>query len=308
LGECPTDQTGILDTFPPDPYQLYESFQLTNSDAPYLTLQSADGGDCYPFADTLAPMDGYPGSSLPQCVLPENTANSTVCAFLYEPDTECQNRKYQVLTYDSPEAAELAGAVVTHVGACGVCSDAANLWGRMASIDDFETDTLICGVTYLLNQDKEKRFGELVECAMEAGLAPQCALLWGHYGATLLVQCSSACNTGTTANTNGPAPECELAECPACPKAWDGNMRLLSGRSIEGSGLSDGTAKSCSRFFQIDNDPCVGAAAGSEASSPTTTPATSDKSSSAQLFGRNNVWLLALSATWYTTFAAGSTL
>jgi len=289
VGQCPTDQEGILDTFPSNIYQVYETFQLTNPDATYLTLQSEDGGYCYPFADTLEPIEGYPGSFLPQCVLPV-TINSTetaegstaVCAFLYEPETECQNRKYQILNYDSAESAEKAGAIVTHSGHCGVCSDANSLWARMASIDDFEAETLICGVSYILNQNKETRFDDLIQCAVDVGLGQQCALLWAHLGATLLNECSSVCTTGTSSETSGPPPQCILAECPACPAAWNANFAILSGRTLVASGISERTAQSCSQFYRINHDPCIGATTTTMGS--TSPPKTSPTSSG---FSRN---------------------
>ena len=112
---CPTDTTGIADVFPAEDFQVFSTFTLTNPDAPYLKLQAADGGECYPFADTLGPINDYPKSNLPPCVIPTST-DSTVCAYLYEEGNECQGRNYQIITYDSSAEAEAAGAVVTHSG------------------------------------------------------------------------------------------------------------------------------------------------------------------------------------------------
>lgn len=113
--QCPTDQTGIADIFPAETFQIYQTFNLVNADASYLKLQTADGEECYPFADTLGPLANYPKSNLPLCAMPEST-NETVCAFLYEEGMACQGRNYQVLTYDSAAEAEATGAVVTHQG------------------------------------------------------------------------------------------------------------------------------------------------------------------------------------------------
>lgn len=148
--------------------------------------------------------------------------------------------------------------------ACGVCSSSYDLWARMNAIDDFETETLICGVSYVLNPNRETRFNSLVECAKKAGLGEQCALLWAHYGASIVSACSAECNAGTQADTNGPPPLCELTPCVACPAAWDQPFVPLSGRTLEGSGMNEGTAKQCSRFSRITHDPCVGATSGSD--------------------------------------------
>jgi len=57
-----------------------------------------------------------------------------VCAFVYpeedmDVDGTCgpKNRQYEMKTYGSFEAAEMDGAVVTHYGACGLCSNARDL-------------------------------------------------------------------------------------------------------------------------------------------------------------------------------------
>ena len=115
-GVCPTDTTGIRDTFSDDD-SIWGTFQLTNTDAEFLKLQANDGSsDCYPFAESVGPIDRYPSSNFPQCVKP-TTTDTTVCGFLFnEADETCAGRRYQVLTYDSAEAARAAGARVTHSG------------------------------------------------------------------------------------------------------------------------------------------------------------------------------------------------
>ena len=113
--QCPANETGIADTFPASQFQVFSTFNLTNPDAQYLTLQTTDGQECYPFADTLGKLSSYPKSSLPKCAVPTSTSE-TVCAYLYEAGTQCQGRNYQILNYDSAAAAEAAGAVVTHKG------------------------------------------------------------------------------------------------------------------------------------------------------------------------------------------------
>ncbi len=113
FNECP-DGSGISDTFPSS-FSIYDTFELINPDAPYLQLRTAEGQECYPFADTLGELNGYPKSSLPQCAIPEQSL-TTVCAYKFENEVDCSGRKYEVLTYDSAEAAQGDGAVVTHRG------------------------------------------------------------------------------------------------------------------------------------------------------------------------------------------------
>lgn len=53
LSECPADQSGIADAFEISEFQIYETFNLTNPDAPNLKLRTANDEDCYPFANTI---------------------------------------------------------------------------------------------------------------------------------------------------------------------------------------------------------------------------------------------------------------
>jgi hypothetical protein len=116
-GTCPTDTTGISDPIPEN-YEAYLTFVLSNPDADFLTLQTADGiSPCYPFADTLgAPIDGYPLSNEPQCNIPIST-DTTVCAYVYDPaSTSCEGRSYEIMTYSDEAEAAASGAVVIHQG------------------------------------------------------------------------------------------------------------------------------------------------------------------------------------------------
>jgi hypothetical protein len=111
LDSCPTDTEGIADTFD-DSFDVYGTFQLTSS-PDFLKLQDPNGDPCYPFKETLGPLDRYPESNLPQCVVPPAEG---VCAYKYEEQQSCSGRNYEIITYDSREASIADGAAVTHNG------------------------------------------------------------------------------------------------------------------------------------------------------------------------------------------------
>lgn len=115
---CP-DSTGISDTFP-ESYAVYDTLELMNPTASYLQLRTADGEECYPFANTLVQVEGYAKSTLPQCAIPgvndTSTPDAAVCAYKFEQGVECSGRNYEILNYESTQAAEEDGAVVTHTG------------------------------------------------------------------------------------------------------------------------------------------------------------------------------------------------
>lgn len=116
-GTCPTDTVGITDTFS-ETDQLYSTFELAN-DPDFLKLQSASGGDCFPFADTFgaeAPLANYPESGAEQCVSPEGD-DETVCGYVYDSSsTTCEGRKYRIQNFPSTNDAMMSNAAILHQG------------------------------------------------------------------------------------------------------------------------------------------------------------------------------------------------
>ena len=115
---CPTDTTGVVESFNGDS-SFYNTFQLTNPDASFLKLETADGEECYPFSGSVDPITNYDLSNLPQCAKP-TTTDDGVCAYLYEANTTtCNERNYEIVTFPSETAAMEAGAAIQHKG--GTC-------------------------------------------------------------------------------------------------------------------------------------------------------------------------------------------
>ena len=149
---CPSYGEGIADgTLPDDTIEKYASFVLVSDP---ITLAAEDGStDCYPFADSVDPIDNYPESNYPQCEKPNSTDG--VCAIQYTAaaDATCANRRYGLNSYPSAEEAESAGAVVTHGGPCGVCSNTEDFAMRLMNADIFQTTAVLCSVSYTLDRD-----------------------------------------------------------------------------------------------------------------------------------------------------------
>jgi hypothetical protein len=129
-GTCPSfDDAGLHQSFPEDWADFYNSFRLESDPR---TLAASDGSaDCFPFANEVGPLENYPGSNFPPCVIPE-TKNTSVCAYKYaNASAPCQGRSYDMKTYDTDGDAVSDGANVIHFGACGVCSSAQDLATRI---------------------------------------------------------------------------------------------------------------------------------------------------------------------------------
>jgi hypothetical protein len=188
-------------------------------------LQTADGSpDCYPFAESVGPIDNYPRSQDPQCQLPSDAGADAVCAYKYSAleEESCEGSEYEIFNYDSVEAATADGAVPVHSGACGVCSNAADLAVRLTTLDDFAATVTFCAVSYSLSGSAD-RFENLVACHRNPavlGLSQECALLWAHYSAVNSILCRDECAANADSNKpyNEDPPTCELLDCLSCSR------------------------------------------------------------------------------------------
>ena len=115
---CPTLTEGITDTFAPSD-EIYTTFDLLNPGEEFLKLQSASGEACYPFAaqfvDEEAP---YAEANAPECVLPLDLGDFTVCTYTYaSSDSSCAGRRYIIDTLPNKELA--SNKTIVHAG--GTC-------------------------------------------------------------------------------------------------------------------------------------------------------------------------------------------
>ena len=94
---------------------------------------------------------------------------SAVCAFQY---SSCVD--YTLATFASRSEAQAAGAVVTHFGVCGLCSETADLAVYLRQ--DFTDAGKVCATRGLLDQQKG------LECYQSLGLSLECAKIWNYDG------------------------------------------------------------------------------------------------------------------------------
>jgi hypothetical protein len=253
--DCLAPQPGLADSFPEYVSSLYASFIATNS----IPLEAEDGGDCYPFADSLKgilPATAYNESALPQCPKPNSTDG--YCAFVFEDDnanfsnySQCVGRRYTMTTFETEDAVP-STASITHQGRCGVCSSAQDLAVRTSPNIDFAKLVISCGTTYYTGGSS---FVTLVSCFRYAGFTKGCATLWSHWTATNGVLCVSEC-LGADTKLNGDPPECALGECMTCAKPFQQDLNDIAGRTSWKSGFTERLASACSVFYTVVHDPC----------------------------------------------------
>jgi len=276
---CPTDTTGIADSFS-ETDQNYSTFELKKS-PDFLKLQSSTGGDCFPFKDSLGVIDGYLESDQDQCVYAEED-DKMVCGYVYDTfSTTCEGRRYTIQNFAGANDAMGSNAHIVHEGACGVCSTAQDIGARMKTYGTLEAETIKCAVSYTFS----KYFPALVSCFSALGFTESCSTLWAHFAATNGRKCALQCIAGKSGVTelNGPAPECAPSACLECQKDFRDDFDKLAGIEMQNAGITERIARKCSDFHRVIHDPCIGLVSGDDTdTTSTSTGSTLDSSSNEQ--------------------------
>jgi len=249
-GNCPELGNREL-SYPPETIERFMTLQLATecNEIPHLIPVTNDSYDpctapapsCtpYPFLENLL--------NLPLCVEPESTEG--VCGFLYSDNSCSPERTYEMKTYKNANKAVDDGAIVTHLGACGVCSNSNDLAINM--MPDLEISATSCA---MLAPD----FLQIYICYQTIGFTPECAWLWASNALNTAINCSEICQA--LMNTPIQDPEtCELNNCFMCDDVQSGSIfSLFSGRTRRNSGIITPIARDCSSIANINQDPCPG--------------------------------------------------
>eukprot|EP00567_Pseudictyota_dubia_P000005 CAMPEP_0197464492 /NCGR_PEP_ID=MMETSP1175-20131217/64050_1 /TAXON_ID=1003142 /ORGANISM="Triceratium dubium, Strain CCMP147" /LENGTH=235 /DNA_ID=CAMNT_0043000473 /DNA_START=379 /DNA_END=1086 /DNA_ORIENTATION=+ len=188
-------------------------------------------------------------------------ADEAVCGFTFNNEGEtCNGNTYGMKTFESRSDAENAGANVTHLGACGVCSSAQDLAVMGKKSDEISSEFQSCGTKFftkafvLPNGDVNTEFGTLVSCISELGYTDDCGLLWAYQVAVSAALCTDECSKGEP--FYGAPPACELSGCLKCAAEKEGfAFNKLAGRTFLNSGIRDTIVRPCKDFASIVHDP-----------------------------------------------------
>lgn len=153
---------------------------------------------------------------------------------------------YTLETYESTEAAELAGARVTHTGPCGHCSSLQSLavyiyQGDLATpVKQCTYDSILLGDDYLM------------ECLQKLGFDENCAKIWMYNGKNTKKVCMSTCLPLQNAAYHN--PDGSLNDCIQCDEDKSGPVfQAVSGRTRRNSGLPTALCRPCSTISSIDH-------------------------------------------------------
>lgn len=282
---CPAyDQNGIRDY---DDYDVvvsdaYASFKLEQDKIP--TLESEDKKPCFPFLNAKYKDSEFKDADLPKCVDPEAAKLENVCAFKYEKHIKekapkkCMKREYEFKTYATETAALQDKAVLTHTGACGVCSTAQDLAIMMEFGEQIYRRIAAC------IKEKEKELKPYLEgkaanaadavkkiqenCKVISEMSGPCALLYFYKVAVETKVCANICpdriyvNSTDKTNTKLVNDEtCEDTECRYClQNATMAQFEKFAGRTFANSGLTGIYVQRCEQISNVTQDPCKNAA------------------------------------------------
>ena len=195
--------------------------------------------DCNPYADpdcTTTP---------PQQLLDDE---DSVCGLMYT-DGSCA--AYTLQTFASQADADAAGAVVTHLRSCGVCSTTQDLSVYVGNPDLTDASTT-CGVIALLDAARG------LACFVELGFTEPCAAIWNADAVYDASACGKVCARDAGAPYNGPPPQCELSDCLQCDEDSAGPLfAQVGGRTRRRSGLESEEARLCNATAQLMQVPCA---------------------------------------------------
>lgn len=180
--------------------------------------------------------------------------DTAVCGIHYESqfasDATCRDATYMLQSYPSRTAAVTAGAFVTHVGACGVCSTTQDLAVYLEHSD-------LSSLAKLCASQAAVHLSVGVECFVRAGFTQPCATIWAYDVLNTAQKCFQRCTAHMAAPPNGPAPTCALNDCIVCDQEESGALfDQYAGRTRSRSGVLSALVLPCSQFTNLTQQEC----------------------------------------------------
>ncbi len=188
-------------------------------------------------------LEPFPELSSDPYAMPAPAPGSTteVCAVVPK---AAGSREYRLQTHDTAESAKAAGALVTHYGACGLCSTLADLSVYMRELD-LTTPVRDCGIKYLSGP-----MADHVQCLPDLGFTKPCAQIW-YYNT---VHTRQVCELPCFATLGKPyqLEDGSLNECLQCDEDQSGPVfKAIAGRTRRNTGIASALCRPCSEVQPI---------------------------------------------------------
>ncbi len=161
---------------------------------------------------------------------------ASVCAVVVVDEVA---RTYRLETFPSASDADDAGAIITHDGACGLCSDLESL-AVYAGVGDLTEPVRQCGIQAMVGGQERG-----MECLMDIGFNEACASIWYWNTVNTREHCQDLC----LAQFGDPyhLPDGSLNSCLQCDEEISGPVfKAVAGRTRRNSGLATALCRPCS--------------------------------------------------------------
>ncbi len=174
-----------------------------------------------------------------------------ICAIIIE---DAQQKTYSLQSFASKEAAEAAGAILTHYGLCGMCSSLEDL-AVYLEFRDLGVTVRECGVQNLLTP-----FESLVECIEGLGFSEPCAQIWAYNARNTQRNCFEPCMEAILSealfNTIIPYNNADgsLSPCIGCDEEISGPIfKAFAARTRRNSGIPSGICRFCDGIDPVEH-------------------------------------------------------
>jgi hypothetical protein len=191
--------------------------------APVYTAQEIEALRSRTLVDppALLPVSPYDDPAL----VPADTGG--LCVVLAEPGVP---GGYRLQTFPDLPAAEAAGGVPTHTGACGACSSLQDLAVYLA-LPNLGGPVRQCALLSLTQGDQAT-----LECITGLGFSAPCAQIWAFNSAHTRTACQDVCLAALNAPNH--LPDGSLNPCLTCDEEQSGPVfKAVAGRTRRNSGV-----------------------------------------------------------------------
>lgn len=170
-----------------------------------------------------------------------DTPADGVCAVVV---VDAAAKTYRQASFPNEADAEDAGAIVTHTGACGLCSSLEDLAAYVAN-PDLTGPVRDCGIRGAFGPPEEHR-----ACLEALGFTPPCAEIWRYNTLHTREACLDVCLELLDAPYH--APDGTLNDCLQCDEDVSGPVfKAVAGRTRRNSGLPSALCRPCDTVARV---------------------------------------------------------
>lgn len=174
--------------------------------------------------------------------LPLETKPAGICAVVIE---DKATKKYHLETFSTEAEAKNAGAIVTHIDACGACSTLQDLTVYAENLD-VGAAVRKCAILNLSNP-----LDSLILCIENIGFTKPCAQIWAYNTKNTQAECFSVCISNNTYNNE----DGTLSECLQCDETKSGPVfKAVAGRTRRNTGIANAICRFCEEVQVVEHN------------------------------------------------------